>query len=106
MLCVLRTVDANESWGMELALGLSMNVAVVAICWINGWRPVNSGSSIRWHDDVETNNNDELEQEDEPAILWNGGIETTVGLVVAVAVMVAVAVEIASETGRSGVSRY
>ncbi|OWZ23956.1 hypothetical protein PHMEG_0001089 [Phytophthora megakarya] len=95
--------NAMENWGVEFALGLSMNVAVVAFCWISGWRPENSGSTIRWYDthhDEETDNNDELDDVD-PIILWSGGVETTVGLVVAVAVMVAVAVDIASETDRN-----
>ncbi|ETO63838.1 hypothetical protein F444_18529 [Phytophthora nicotianae P1976] len=89
-----------ESWGVEIALGLSMSVAVLAFCRTSGWRPVGMSSSIRWHDthrdDEETNDIDALE----PTILWNGGIETTAGLIVAVSVMAAVAAEIASETGR------
>ncbi|KAL4145665.1 hypothetical protein PRNP1_011541 [Phytophthora ramorum] len=90
-----------ESWGVELALGLSMNVAVVVFCWVSGWRPVESISSIRWHDihrhDEEINDPDD--HETDSTVLWSGGVETTIGLVLAVAVMVAVAVEIAAETG-------
>jgi hypothetical protein len=84
-----------ETWSGELALGFSMNIAAVAFCWISSWRPV--PNSIRWHDEDEANeaagNHD-----NEPATLWSGGVETTVGLVVAVAVMAAVAMEIVSET--------
>ncbi|GMF10253.1 unnamed protein product [Phytophthora lilii] len=99
-----------ETWGVELALGFSMNVAVVAFCWISGWRPVNTSSSFQWHDtqrgDEETNDADDHAHES--AALWSGGAETTVGLVIAVAVMVAVATEIASETGGRaiGYSRF
>ncbi|KAG4041043.1 hypothetical protein PC123_g23434 [Phytophthora cactorum] len=87
-----------ENWGLEVALGFSMSAAVLAFCRVSGWMPVDTSSSLRWHgahhDDEETNNIEE------PTILWSGGVETTVGLVVAVSVMAAVAAEIASETGR------
>ncbi|RMX63470.1 hypothetical protein KXD40_008662 [Peronospora effusa] len=91
-----------ESWSKELAVGLSMNIAVVAFCWISGWRPVGTRNSNRLRDthrhDEESNN------EEEPTALWRGGIETSAGLVVAVAVMMAVSVEIALERGRHYVS--
>ncbi|GMF41258.1 unnamed protein product [Phytophthora fragariaefolia] len=86
-----------ESWGVELALGFSINIAVVAYCWVSGWRPVDTGSSIRWHD--AQRDEEEIDDDHDADILWSGGVETTVSLVIAVAVMVAVAVEIASETG-------
>ncbi|KAL3664203.1 hypothetical protein V7S43_010532 [Phytophthora oleae] len=95
-----------ESWGVELALGCGMNMAVLAFCWVSGWRPVDTSNSILWHDahreDEETNETEEHEL----SIFWNGGTETTIGLVLAVAVMMAVAVEIASKPGSVGTARY
>ncbi|KAG6623544.1 uncharacterized protein IUM83_02232 [Phytophthora cinnamomi] len=87
-----------ESWSVELALGFSVNVAVVAFCWVSGWRPVDTSSSVRWHDAQRDEEQTIDDDEHESAVLWSGGVETTVGLVIAVAVMVAVAVEITSET--------
>ncbi|KAF4046799.1 hypothetical protein GN244_ATG00803 [Phytophthora infestans] len=97
-----------ENWVLEIALGFSMSVAVLAFCRISGWRPVDTSSSIRWHDaqfDYEETNDVEVI---EPTILWSGGMETTVGLVVAVSVMAAVAAEIALEAERHliGAARY
>ncbi|KAE9004208.1 hypothetical protein PR003_g17758 [Phytophthora rubi] len=95
-----------ENWGAELALGLSMNIAVVVYCWVRGWRPVDTGSSIRWHD--AQRDEEQTDDDAEHELLWSGGVETTAGLVIAVAVMVAVATEIASENGArvTAYSRY
>ena len=86
---------------MELAMGLSLNVAVLAFCWISGWRPVGIRNSNHLHnaqhDDEETNDEEEL------TALWSNDVETSIGLVVSVAVMVAVAVEIVLETGRRSI---
>ena len=92
----------ESCWRTELAVSFSLNIAVVAFCWISGWRPVGTRNSNRLRDthryDQESNN------DHEPTVLWRGGIETSAGLVVAVAVMVAVSVEIALETGRHSIS--
>ncbi|KAK1942759.1 hypothetical protein P3T76_006258 [Phytophthora citrophthora] len=95
-----------ETWGVELVLGFGMNMAVVTVCWISGWRPVDTSNSILWHDAHREDEETIETEEHELSILWNGGTETTIGLVVAVAVMMAVAVEIASKPGSVGIARW
>ncbi|KAG1702130.1 hypothetical protein DVH05_009922 [Phytophthora capsici] len=105
-----------ETWGVELVLGFGMNMTVVAFCWISGWRLVDTSNSILWHDahreDDETNEAEEHELSmTDPIqrielVFWNGGAETTIGLIVAVAVMMAVAVEISSKPGSVGIARW